>query len=89
LNGKLKPTLKKKTKNMKCKPITAKAAETTKASPNKYMGALVNDLKGMYKSKGYVDSAGAFGAGVARVSSMSDAFGDKGLQEEHADNKPK
>lgn len=74
---------------MKCKPITAKAAETTKASPNKYMGALVNDLKGMYKSKGYVDSAGAFGAGVARVASMSDAFGDKGLQEEHAANKSK
>ena len=73
---------------MKCKPITAKAAEATKVSPNKYMAGLVSDLKGAYKSKGFVDVAKGFGAGVQRVHSMSEGFGDISSDEEHLRNDP-
>lgn len=73
---------------MKCKPITAKAAEATKASPNKYMAGLVGDLKGMYKSKGFVDVAQGFGTGVQRVHAMSKGFGDISSDEEHFRNDP-
>lgn len=59
---------------MKCKPITAKAAEATKPSPNKYQGALVNDLKGMYKSKGFVDVAQGFGTGLQRADAIDKAY---------------
>lgn len=59
---------------MKCKPITAKAAQATKPSPNKYIGGLVNDLKGMYKSKGYVDAAQGFGTGLQRADAINKAY---------------
>ena len=59
---------------MKCKPITAKAAEATKPSPNKYQAALVNDLKGMYKSKGFVDVAQGFGVGLQRADAIDKAY---------------
>jgi hypothetical protein len=59
---------------MKCKPITAKAAQATKASPNKYQAALVNDLKRMYKSKGFVDVAQGFGTGLQRADAIDKAY---------------
>jgi hypothetical protein len=58
---------------MKCKPITAKAA-AKKTSPLQYQAALVNDLKGMYKSKGFVDVAQGFGTGLQRASAIDEAY---------------
>jgi len=59
---------------MKCKPITAKAAQSAKPSPNKYQAALVNDLKAMYKSKGFVDVAQGFGTGLQRADAINKAY---------------
>jgi hypothetical protein len=58
----------------KCKPITSKAKEASKPSPNKYMANLVGDLKGMYQSKGYIDPAQAIGVGLERAKAVGDAF---------------
>ena len=70
--------IKKKIKNnimaYKCKPITAKAAESAKPTPAKYMANLVGDLKGMYASKGFVDVAQGFGTGLERVAALKDKF---------------
>lgn len=58
----------------KCKPITSKAKESAKPTPAKYMAQLVGDLKGMYKSKGFVDPAQGFGVGLERVASISEKY---------------
>ena len=54
--------------------MTAKAAQSAKPSPNKYQAALVNDLKGMYKSKGFVDVAQGFGTGLQRADAIDKAY---------------
>lgn len=65
----------------KCKPITAKASQAANPAPLKYMAGLVNDLKGMYQSKGFVDIAQGFGTGLERVNAISNAF-DKSEKKE-------
>jgi len=65
---------------MKSKPITQKAKcnYSNDASPNKYMANLVNDLKGMYQSKGYIDPASAIGQGIKRSTSLVDEMNKYG-----------
>ena len=61
----------------KTKPITQKAKESVAAncdSPNKYMAALVNDLKGMYQSKGFIDAGKEIGKGIDRATQLSEDF---------------
>ena len=62
----------------KCKPITSKASESAKQSMAKYMANLVNDLKGMYASKRYIDPAESMGKGFDRVSKLMGDFGGDG-----------
>lgn len=65
---------------MKAKPITQKAKcnYSGDAAPAKYMAALVNDLKGMYQSKGYIDPASAIGQGIKRSTSLIDEMNKYG-----------
>ena len=61
----------------KTKPITQRAKESVAAncaSPNKYMAALVNDLKGMYKSKKFIDAGAEIGKGIDRATELSGNF---------------
>ena len=61
----------------KTKPTTQKAKESVAAncdSPNKDMAALVNDLKGMYQSKGFIDAGKEIGAGIDRATQLSKDF---------------
>jgi hypothetical protein len=58
----------------KCKPITAKASEASKPSPNKYMANLVSQVAGAYASKKFVDAAKGFGEGLDRVSKQMKNF---------------
>jgi|GEM_PF-4650181 hypothetical protein len=61
----------------KTKPITQKAKESVAAncdSPNKYMAALVGDLKDMYQSKGFIDAGKEIGAGIDRATQLSKDF---------------
>lgn len=62
----------------KCKPITSKASESAQPSVAKYMANLVNDLKGMYGSKRYIDPAESMGKGFDRVSKLMKNFEDAG-----------
>jgi hypothetical protein len=61
----------------KTKPITQRAKESVAAncaSPNKYMAALVNDLKGMYKSKKFIDAGAEISKGIDRATELSKDF---------------
>jgi hypothetical protein len=61
----------------KTKPITQKAKESVAAncaSPNKYMAALVNDLKGMYQSNKFIDAGAEIGKGIDRATELSEDF---------------
>lgn len=61
----------------KTKPITQRAKESVAAncaSPNKYMANLVNDLKGMYQSKGFIDAGKEIGKGIDRATELSKDF---------------
>jgi hypothetical protein len=61
----------------KTKPITQRAKESVAAncaSPNKYMSALVNDLKGMYKSKKFIDAGAEIGRGMDRATKLAEDF---------------
>ena len=61
----------------KTKPITQKAKESVAAncdSPNKYMAALLGDLKDMYQSKGFIDAGKEIGAGIDRATQLSKDF---------------
>jgi hypothetical protein len=61
----------------KTKPITQRAKESVAAncaSPNKYMAALVNDLKGMYKSKKFIDAGAEISKGIDRATELVEDF---------------
>tara|TARA_R110000796_G_scaffold62389_1_gene143894 strand:- start:134 stop:361 length:228 start_codon:yes stop_codon:yes gene_type:complete len=64
------------------KPITQKAKESVAAncdSPNKYMAALVGDLKSMYNSNKFIDGGAEIGKGIDRATELSKDFEGKSV----------